>query len=214
MCRCPTPPVAPTTAGDPMLSTFANAALFQVAWFVCVWGAAQGRPAVAVTGSALAVAWHLVQSPRRVRALAVVVAGASAGLFADTVLVRVGLLAFPTEAEASWSPPWMVALWAAFATTVGESLAWLSRRPIPAALLGAIAGPLSYGAGARLGAIELSGELVVTAIGIGLAWALALPALGALERRLVRGTEQQVRGHRAADEGSAPRDLREAIGLE
>lgn len=195
-----------------MLSTIANAALFQVAWFACAWGAAQGRPEVAAAGSALAVAWYLARSPNRPRALALVAVGAGVGLFADTALVRAGLLAFPAQPEASWSPPWMVALWAAFATTVGESLAWLSRRAIPAALLGSIAGPVGYAAGARLGAIDLSGEPAVAAVAIGAVWAVALPALGALERRLVH-REGPTRVDETACAEGAPRDLREPIGL-
>ena len=53
-----------------------------------------------------------------------------------------------------WAPYWMVALWGAFATTLNHSLRWLTRRPVFAALFGAVGGPIAYSAGVQLGALE------------------------------------------------------------
>jgi hypothetical protein len=71
----------------------------------------------------------------------------------------------------------MVALWMLFATTLSSSMAWLAGRHRLAAVLGAVCGPLSYAAGARLGAIELPPHALASFAGIALVWGLAMPAL-------------------------------------
>jgi hypothetical protein len=77
----------------------------------------------------------------------------------------------------------MSALWALLGTTLNVSMGWLKRRALLAALMGAVAGPLSYVAGVRLGAahfVDADRALLLLAIG----WALAMPALMALAERL------------------------------
>ena len=78
------------------------------------------------------------------------------GLVWDSALASLGWIRFTsgTLVEGA-APPWILGLWALFATTLNRSLAWLHGRYALAAVLGAIAGPLSYWAGARLGALEL-----------------------------------------------------------
>lgn len=68
----------------------------------------------------------------------------------------------------------MPVLWLNFAMTLGASLSWLRGRYSAAALLGAAGGPVSYYAGARLGAITVApGGLWA----IALEWLLATPLL-------------------------------------
>ena len=64
-----------------------------------------------------------------------------------------------------------------FATTLNGSMAWLAGRYRLAAVLGALCGPVSYLAGARLGAIALSPNTLVSLGGIAVVWALVMPAL-------------------------------------
>ena len=73
--------------------------------------------------------------------------------------------------------PWMVALWPNFATTFHTSLSWLAGRYALAAGLGAVGGPLSYYAGARLGALTLPDAPLKSLLIIGLVWAAVLPLL-------------------------------------
>ena len=69
------------------------------------------------------------------------------------------------------------------AGTLAVSLRWLQRRLVLAGVLGAIAAPLAYLAGARLGALTLpKGHSALWAQAAG--WALLLPALLAMARRL------------------------------
>jgi hypothetical protein len=79
-------------------------------------------------------------------------------------------------------PLWMVALWAAFATTFNISLRSLRDRPGIVALLSLAGAPLAYAAGARLGAFAWQDATAALAV-IALGWALLLPALLAVARR-------------------------------
>jgi hypothetical protein len=156
----------------------------QAGWFACVLGAANG---VAWVGPVVVAAWcslHVAAAEQRRREAALVVATAVWGYLVDSALVLAGVFAFTPPARLGWpSSPWMIALWALFGTTLRGPLARLLERPVWAALVGAIAGPLAYGGGVRLGAAEFGPDPLTSRIAIGAAWALTLPLLGVLERR-------------------------------
>ncbi|MDE2251246.1 MAG: DUF2878 family protein, partial [Gammaproteobacteria bacterium] len=103
----------------------------------------------------------------------------------DSALVVLGLIAYrpaPAPASLSLAPLWILALWVLFATALPISLRWLRGRWWQACLLGALAAPLAYFGGARLGALQLVRPwpaLLAQAAG----WALLLPLLVDLARR-------------------------------
>ena len=68
-------------------------------------------------------------------------------------------------------------MWLAFATLPRASLRWLAGRWKLQALLGAVLGPLSYLAGAELGAATLFQPTGLSLIAIGIGWALAMPLI-------------------------------------
>jgi hypothetical protein len=71
----------------------------------------------------------------------------------------------------------MLALWVNFALAI-DALAWLGRRPVLAAMLaGAVGGPLSYLAGARLGAVTLGPSEPVALAAVAVVWMVAMPLL-------------------------------------
>jgi hypothetical protein len=80
-------------------------------------------------------------------------------------------------------PLWILAMWVLFATALRSSLRWLQGRPALAALFGAVGGPLSYAAAARMGACRFE-QPVVSALALGVAWAVITPLLVALARRV------------------------------
>jgi hypothetical protein len=132
-----------------------------------------------------AVGLHLLAArSRRPEAVVVLAAGAS-GLVVDSLLVRLGVLSFAGE-PLVWgsAPPWIIAMWMKFAITFHFCLGWLSGRYLLASVLGAIGGPLSFSAGARLGAVEFGPPIAVSYAAVGLAWAIALPALVAIADRV------------------------------
>ena len=133
----------------PMLT---NAALFQITWFACVIGGAAGEPLWGFAGvlALLGYSWYagLIQ-----RDLWVLLTLGLTGFTIDTVWITLGILDFGGEALA---PSWIVALWLGFGLTVNHSMGWLRQKPLLAAGLAAVFAPVTYLAGARLGAVEVT----------------------------------------------------------
>ena len=77
----------------------------------------------------------------------------------------------------------MIALWAVFATTLNVSLRLLHNRHVVAAVLGAVAAPLAYYAGSRLGAVEFV-NVGTALLVIGAGWVVLMPVLVSLAARL------------------------------
>ena len=76
-----------------------------------------------------------------------------------------------------------------FALTLNSSLAFLKRLPLLiAAAAGLVFGPLSYLAGAALGAASLHRSLFELSV-LALAWMLALPALVWMAQRISTDTK-------------------------
>jgi len=175
--------------------TITNILMLQAAWFACVLGAARGHAAVGPILVAGLLAAHLWASPNRRRELCLIGASALIGTAADSLLMELGAISFATAWPVGWLVPvWMTALWMAFAATLNHSLGWLNGRYLLAAPLGAVSGALAYSAGAGLGAISLDAGWSL--VGVGLEWALALPALLGINRFLVN----PVRSSRAVPE--------------
>lgn len=165
-----------------MARLLVNVGCFQAGWFGCILGAAAGWPAVGPLLVVLLAPLSLWLSPRPRVGVVLAVVSSMVGYLADSALVLAGLMVFPEHAVLGWpSPVWMVALWANLALTLDVSLAWLQKQWPLAALLGAVAGPLAYAAGARLGAVELQDGWIWA---VALEWLLAMPLLCLLARRL------------------------------
>ncbi len=155
-----------------------NFALFYVGWFACVAGAGRGQLWLGPVVVAVIVVGHVHLARDGAREATLALAIGAFGFAVDTLEASAGLFAFTGTSPLPWlCPPWMMALWMLFATTLNGSMAWLVGRKRLAAVLGALCGPLSYAAGARLGAIELDANALVGLAGVGVVWALAMPAL-------------------------------------
>jgi hypothetical protein len=157
--------------------------VFEGAWFACVLGAAHGRP-WAGTCVALAVVAGFVALSDKPRVDAALVATAVAiGLVSDGAMAHSGWMSYAEPGPLpSLAPAWIVALWALFAAVLREPMRWLHARLGWAALLGAVGGPASYAAAARMGAIELS-QPNRALLALAVAWAVVAPLLLALARR-------------------------------
>jgi len=167
------------------MSRLLNFGMFYVGWFACVAGAGRGRLWLGPTVVAVLLMGHLFFARDRVREATLALAVGLFGFAVDTLQASAGLYAFTGTSVLPWlCPPWMVALWMLFATTLNSSMAWLTGRHGLAAALGAVCGPLSYAAGARLGAIELHPNALVSLAGIASVWGLAMPALLVIRQAL------------------------------
>ena len=152
-----------------------NLIIFQVVWLACVLGAAQGYPWLGVV--ALAGHFRVVAARPRQEGL-LLGAAAALGLAGEWALHAAAVTGYPPQAWTGWPVPvWMIALWINFACTLHASLAWLQGRFVFATMAGAIAGPLSYWGGERLGAITLHPDPAIWMGGVGLLWAVSTPAL-------------------------------------
>ena len=160
-----------------------NFVAFQLGWFACVVGAARGWPLTGTAIAAVIVAWHIVRAARPAQELKLALFALLIGVLWESSLIALGLIDFTSGTLlAGLAPPWILALWALFATTLNLSLGWLKQRWLLAALLGAVAGPLSYWAGVRFGAVQFVAPWPsLTALSLG--WALMTPLLVRLAHR-------------------------------
>ena len=165
------------------MNVLINFLVFQAAWFSTVLGAAKGAPWLGPVAILVAVALHLRFTRRpgvelRLLAIAMVL-----GLTVDSLLLATGWIAYPNGAWLpGFAPYWIIAMWALFATTLNVSMRWLKDRYLLAAVFGAVGGPLSYLAGARLGAMNfVQAEWALLALAI--AWGVSMPLLTALSSR-------------------------------
>ena len=166
------------------MRTLVNLVLFKGVWISAVVGAASGRSwpgAVSLTASVGIQAMRSV--PVRLPGPYVLAGVVALGFVADSALTLASLVGFPERAAAAWPPPaWMSVLWLNFGTTLDESLAWASKRPLLAGVSGAVGGPLAYVAGQRAGAISI-GPGMRPILAIAAVWAVAFPCVAILAAR-------------------------------
>ena len=173
------------------MNNLVNFLAFQAGWFATVLGAANGMPWLGPVVVLAVVALHLRTSRRPAAEARLVAFAILLGLVADSVLLATGWIAYP---NGNWlpglAPYWIVMLWALFATTLNVSMRWLHGRYLLAAVFGAVGGPLSYLAGARLGAmsfVEIGPAVVALAVG----WGVIMPVLVLIASRLEHKAQKQ-----------------------
>ncbi|MDG1065752.1 MAG: DUF2878 domain-containing protein [Luminiphilus sp.] len=148
--------------------TWFNAVWFQSTWFLCVLGQDALLP---FTLGMLALHFILVNSAREeARRLLPVFA---VGIGVDTLLSAIGIFDFgPTLI-----PLWLMALWVAFAASLTRALGVFGRSSWLAALVGGIGVPFNYAVGAKMGAVTLPMDPILTGGVLIVIWAMLLPAL-------------------------------------
>ena len=162
----------------------ANFLLFQFAWFASVLGAANGMPVAGPAAVLLVVTVHLRIAERPASELMLVCACGLFGALFDSLLVSSDWVAYASGMfAAGLAPYWIITMWMSFATTLNVSLGWMHGRPLLAAAVGFVAGPLTYLGGAKLGGIQLVDQaMALAALAVG--WGLMMPLLLNLSRKL------------------------------
>jgi Protein of unknown function (DUF2878) len=161
-----------------MLNRIWNVLGFQAAWFACVLGAAQDRPWLGPLAVLFLLAGHIGTASERQRTARHILLIGLLGTCVDSLLGVAGVLQYRDGLGAGWvCPPWLTALWMAFATTLKSSLSWLEGRYAAAALAGGIFGPLSYYGGQAAGALYVRGDSVDGRLVLTVLWAILLPGL-------------------------------------
>ncbi len=167
----------------PLLS---NYFAFYAGWLACVFGAAWGQPLLGTAVAAACILLHVACSADRGREMALVITVGGLGFLVDTAQALGGVLQFGSSGISAWlCPPWLVAIWMLFATTLNGSMQWLAGRYLLAAALGAVCGPLSYIYGARLGALTAVSDNAIGVLAV--VWAILMPALLVLNSRFGGG---------------------------
>ena len=154
-----------------------NALWLQALWFCVVLG----RDLLLPLSLLLLVLhiWLAGDSRGELRQLLIV---GGVGIAVDAVLGVAGVFIF---AGGVLVPLWLCCLWLGFAAVLGRSLAWLAARPAVCSVAGAIAFPLNYWAGQRLGAVEFGYSLPLTLAVLALTWSVILPIMFWLTARLL-----------------------------
>lgn len=168
---------------------FLNIAASYAAWFAVAMLAARGHFLLAVLPSLAAVGLHLALTPSAGRRAELLLSTAACGLglIVEAIHMAAGAIHYAPQATPGGLPPaFMVGLWAAFATLVNVSLAWIKDRLLLAAIFGALASVPSYYAGSKLGALEFGEPVWQSLAIIGLVWAVAFPLLLQFARTLDR----------------------------
>lgn len=156
-----------------------NFACFQVGWLICVL-----YPGLLAAGLVLLflVAHFVLVSQKRFSELQFIGLGTVVGAALDLLWFRTGILA-STQGEVVLTPPWLVAIWAIFMTTLSHSLNWISRRVWLAFVLAPMAGPFAYWSASKLGAVTLP-DLIPSLLALALGWLVVFPLLLFLRKSL------------------------------
>jgi hypothetical protein len=154
-----------------------NIILFQIGWFACVLTAASNQPLVGAIISLFIIVSHVLISKQYKQEIRIIVIAMIIGLFWDSLIVSAGWITYTSGMLSNFiTPYWIVLMWALFATTLNYSLSWMKEKFLLSVVFGAIAGPLAYYAGVKLGAVEFTNEInALVALSIG--WAIFTPSL-------------------------------------
>lgn len=158
---------------------------FQVIWLTCVFGAAKGYP---LAGPLAMMAWlaiHFYINKKSIQIdLPLVVITASIGYLLDSILVLLGTISFPEQAQLGYpSTLWMIALWVNLAITIRHSLDWLNNRYVLILIFGGTGGVLAYWAGVKIGALLIP-DLTLGLIVVFSVWSFAMPLLYFISNKL------------------------------
>jgi hypothetical protein len=162
-----------------------NYTLYQIGWFACVLGGAWHRPWTGCLMAMILVGVHLALTVERSLEVRLVVLATAVGAVVEMIQIAAGTYRFTSGMVTdALPPPWLLAMWAQFATTFRFSLRSVITRPVPAMLFGVAGGPIAFLAGERLGAVTLLPPLVYGLLRLSVSWAIALVVFSAVVRRV------------------------------
>lgn len=163
-----------------------NAIGYQLVWFATVIGAGRGLWWAGPAAFVLFAAWQLAVTRWRRADVLLCLAGGATGVLVDSIWAGSGLMRYAAPVPSDhFAPVWIVTLWMSFALTFNHSFALLKSRLLLAAALGAAGGPVAYAvSGSAWDAVDLGARPGPALLALAVAWAIALPLLFLLARRL------------------------------
>jgi hypothetical protein len=160
---------------------------YQFVWFLAVIGAAYGDIRPGLWGACIFIASQVLMAARPSVELRLALVAIVLGVIMDGVLAVSGWAHYSAPMPAlppGGAPIWILAIWASFAMTLNQGLAYLRKRPWIASAFGAVGGPLAYyGASHTWPAIVFEAPLWHALLWLAFGWAVAMPVLATLARR-------------------------------
>ena len=151
---------------------------FQIVWFACAIGAAQGIYYLPFITGFLMISGVVLSTPDKKSLLTFILWSTVLGFLVDTVLLQHQLIQFKSLNPYPlnlYQPWWMTILWASFASSFSTSFQWLANKYRLAAVLGGVFGPIAYYSGSQLGAIApISQQGLIL---VGLFWLISMPLM-------------------------------------
>jgi hypothetical protein len=157
-------------------STLINYLLYQAGWFACILGAAWHQPLAGLALAVVLVLAHFWLADDRAVEGKLMLAALALGLAVEGYQTWAATYArFTSGGVVTWmSPPWLLAMWAQFATTFRFSMRGVMSHPWRATAFGMLGGPIAFLAGERLGAVTLAQPLVPALLRLAVAWGVTL----------------------------------------
>ena len=129
------------------------------------------------------LASHLYLCRWRVVEIKLILSIVAIGATIDSLLIFAGVFEF---GDRVFIPLWLITLWAAFGSTISHSLHYLAKHKLWQFVIGTIAPPLSYLAGASFLAVELGQSKVTTFFLLAPIWGVLLVVFFSIHNELHR----------------------------
>ena len=163
---------------------WANLVGYQLVWFAIVISASRGQPIWGIASALVFIALQFHYSTARSSDVRALVAAFVSGFLLDGVLAATGWLQYASPMFNLPAPVWILTLWMAFAMTLNHSMGFLRGRPLLAAVLGGIGGPLAYlGAARGFNAVVFATPAWHAIVLLSVGWAIVLATLSVLTHR-------------------------------
>lgn len=150
-----------------------NFVLFQLGWFISVWGAANQKLPLSMMVVALILLTHIMQASRKKRGHYAAIYHHAIGLDIRSVTINYKFSNL-SESIVWYSRTHLDCGYVGlFATTLNLSLSWLKSNRVLAVLFGFIGGPVAYFAAEQLNAVQLTNQFSIYALALG--WGILTP---------------------------------------
>ncbi len=178
-------------AGTEMSRFWANLLGNQLVWLSAVAGAGRGWQWPALLAASLYIGSQLLTSPQPRLDLRLLAWALACAWLVDASAAASGTVRYAAAAFGWAPPPWIMALWAAFAMTLTTSMRFLQRHVALPMLFGLLLAPLAYLSAARgFDAVRFAAPAWHGLLMLGIGWSIALSLLCSRARRGSRGTPQ------------------------
>lgn len=174
-----------------MRHLWANVLGNQLVWLCAVAGAGRGWQWPALLAATLYVGSQLLVSAQPKVDLRLLALALACAWLVDGIAAASGTVHYAASPLGWAPPPWIVALWIAFAATINVSMVFLQRHILLPILFGLLLAPLAYLSASRgFGAVELRHPSWHGLLVLGIGWSIALSILCNAASRWSRNPRQ------------------------